>query len=95
MNEQRLHEVLERFGRTPEDRGRIEANAAACDRWNAAHPAGTPVRARRDDGSTTETRTRGKAFLCHSGEAVIFVEQIRGFYLLERISTLEPPEDAS
>jgi hypothetical protein len=58
--------------------GRVQA-------WNEAHQVGASVRLHRDDGEVVDTRTRSQAYIAASGVAVIHLEGIRGYYLLERV----------
>ena len=57
-----------------------------CDEWNAANPVGTPVNLQRDDGAVQLAKTRSEAYVCESGYAVIFLEGVRGYYMLNRVS---------
>jgi hypothetical protein len=59
---------------------------AACERFNAECPSGTPVCVRRDDGSIMRTKTRSVAWLLSDGTPVVMVEGISGGYLLERVT---------
>ncbi len=55
------------------------------DEWNLENTVGQAVYLTRDDGSVIETKTRSKAFVADSLAPVIFIEGIRGYYLLTRI----------
>jgi hypothetical protein len=57
-----------------------------CDDWNASHAVGTPVWLERDDFQIVETSTRSKAYVCDAGAPVIFLDGVRGYYLLHRVS---------
>lgn len=67
------------------------AGKAAQD-WNEAHPIGTPVSVRKDDGTVLETHTRSVAWTlgesCHGPghTAVVSVNGISGGYSLERVT---------
>jgi hypothetical protein len=54
------------------------------ERWT--YPVGTPVLARRDDGSTIDTRTTSEAWLLGGHTAVIMLDGISGCYALERVA---------
>jgi len=58
------------------------------EKWNAAHPVGTPVKVRRDDGTYFETKTRSEAQLLLCNIPVIWLEGITGCYRLDRIEAL-------
>lgn len=60
-----------------------------CKGWNATHPVGKWVRVRRDDGSELITKTRSEAYVLSGHTAVIFVEQITGCYLLDRVTPID------
>ena len=65
---------------------RAFGNAAQeAKRWNYAHGEGTTVLVRRDDGSVIRGRTTSSAYVA-SGRAVVHVDCIRGFYVLERVT---------
>lgn len=55
-----------------------------CDEWNK-NPVGTEVTLERDNGQIEHTRTRSEAYVCDSGYAVIFLENVSGYYLLGRV----------
>ncbi len=55
--------------------------------WNLAHPIGTPVLVRKEDGRLTETKTASFAFESQ-GVAVIRLERLIGACLLERVNLL-------
>jgi hypothetical protein len=69
----------------------MSANLAQqqCDQFNAAYGIGTRVRVRRDDKQIMHTRTRSSAYVMSSGDAVIFLDHIRGCYLLARVEPVE------
>lgn len=56
-----------------------------CDSWNAAHPVGTPVILTKDGGEHMHTKTRSKAEVLNGHSAVIWLEGVRGCYLLNRV----------
>jgi hypothetical protein len=60
------------------------------DDWNRAHPVGTPVTVRKDAGEILETRTRSRAELLGGHTAVIWLDNVRGCYALERVQPAEP-----
>ena len=53
--------------------------------WNATHFVGQRVSVRRDNGSVTSTTTRSEAQISSGGQAVIFLDGIAGYYLLDRV----------
>ncbi len=60
---------------------------AQCYAWNAKHPVGVFVNVRKDDDTVVRTTTRGEAFVDQGGtSAVIRVEGISGYYLLDRVT---------
>lgn len=54
--------------------------------WNRFYPVGTPVLVKRDDDSVTPSETVSKAELLGGHTAVVWLKDIRGAYLLERVS---------
>lgn len=54
--------------------------------WNALYPVGTSVIVVKDMGEMLETTTRSEAFDCNAGYPVIFLDAIRGYYLLDRVA---------
>lgn len=63
-----------------------QINQRICDEWNNTTPIGAKVWLKRDDGNIEETVTRSEAYVCDSGYAVIFLEGVRGYYLLSRVT---------
>jgi len=59
---------------------------AQVDAWNAAFPIGARVTVRKDDGTTTATTTRSAAWVAGGHSAVILLDGISGYYLLDRVS---------
>jgi hypothetical protein len=59
------------------------------DHWNRSNVTGRAVLVRRDDGSVFKTATRSSAFVTGAGDAVIFLDGIRGYYLLDRVEPYE------
>lgn len=55
------------------------------DLWNATQEIGQVVSCRRNSGNQVLTASRSLAFLAQNGRAVIFLEGIAGYYLLERV----------
>lgn len=65
------------------------------ENWNLRYPVGTPVTVRRDresDPATVETKTRSEAYVLSGHSAVIMVEGISGYYLLNRVTARVPAE---
>ena len=54
------------------------------ENWNLKHPVGTAVTLQKDSGQQLETKTRSEAYVCDSGYAVCFFENVSGYYLLNR-----------
>jgi ribosomal protein L5 len=65
-------------------RDRIYAQNSV-DEWNAANKIGCRVTLRRDNGTFLHTTTRSAAQLSRDNRAVIFVEGVAGYYLLDRV----------
>lgn len=63
-----------------------------CDRWNEANPIGTPVIVWRDNGTSFSTITRSPALVADCGSAVIWLENISGYYSLYCVRPLVLPE---
>lgn len=53
------------------------------ENWNLKHPVGTLVKLRKDNGTTSITKTRSEAYICDAGYPVAFFENVSGYYLLE------------
>ena len=73
---------------------KIEESRAAVEKWNNNYAVGQRVVVTRDFGEQTFTRTRSGAYVAYSGHAVIFVEGITGWYLLERVKEGYPKAKA-
>lgn len=65
-----------------------------CDSWNAMHPVGIDVMVARDNGEQHCGKTRSEAYVSNSGDPVIFVTGISGYYLLSRVERA-PQSDRS
>jgi hypothetical protein len=74
---------------------RPENPVVVCQRWNQAHPVGSRVEVRRDNGQRLATKTRSEAFVEANGLPVIFVERINGYYKLDRVTAVEAKESAT
>lgn len=57
-----------------------------CDAWNAAHPIGTSVVVRKDNGINQQSQTSSEAYVMGGHSAVIFITGISGCYDLNRVS---------
>jgi len=55
------------------------------ENWNLLHDVGTPVLLTKDSGKTIITKTRSHAEIASSGHAVIWLDGVSGFYLLNRV----------
>ncbi len=60
------------------------------DLFNARYPIGTPVLLKKDNGETTETKTRSKAQVSGGHSAVVWLEGVSGYYLLDRVTPKNP-----
>lgn len=56
------------------------------ENWNLKHPMGAAVKLLKDSGDVIETKTRSEAYIAASGHAVIFVDGVSGYYLLDRVT---------
>jgi hypothetical protein len=52
--------------------------------WNENIPVGTEVCLITDSANVIETKTTSGAQLSSSGKAVIFLERVKGYYILSR-----------
>lgn len=68
-------------------RTRAEAEAK-CDAWNEKNRVGAKVTIKMDSGENRETTTRTSAYVADSGDAVIFLQGVSCYYLLERVTAL-------
>jgi hypothetical protein len=59
--------------------------AAQCAEWNRLNPMGAEVIVTKDSGEEVSTKTRGEAFVSNSGQPVIFLAGVSGYYLLDRV----------
>ena len=59
------------------------------DAWNAKYPVGTKVVVTLDNHERKETVTRSEAEVLSGHSAVIWLEGIRGCYLLDRVRAVE------
>lgn len=57
-----------------------------CGAWNRVNPVGTEVTLERDNGQIEHTKTRSEAYVCSAGYAVIFLEKVSGYYMLNRVT---------
>ena len=69
---------------------RLRPNVASlqrqCDTFNAKHPVGTEVCVNLDSGEVAYTKTRSSAEVLSGHSAVIWLEGVRGCYLLDRVA---------
>lgn len=61
---------------------------AACDKFNAAHQVGAAVTVQLDGGEVRETFTTSEAQVLSGHSAVIWLDGIRGCYLLDRVTSV-------
>ncbi|HEY4365879.1 MAG TPA: hypothetical protein VGN07_01485 [Steroidobacteraceae bacterium] len=59
-----------------------------CDDWNAKWPVGSLVTCTKDSGDTVTTVTTSEAQVLSGHSAVIWMKDIRGCYLLDRVKCL-------
>ena len=62
---------------------------AACDKFNAANQIGAAVTVRLDSGEVRETITTSEAQVLSGHSAVIWLDGIRGCYLLDRVTQVK------
>jgi hypothetical protein len=62
-----------------------------CEIWNRSNPVGTAVSITLDSGEVRKTTTRTEAYVSNAGYAVIFLEGISGYYLLDRVKVRVEP----
>lgn len=60
----------------------------ACGCFNELYPVGQKVVLTKDDGSTLETTTRSEAYVSDAGYPVIFLNGVRGYYILQRVRAI-------
>lgn len=72
--------------RKQEEARRVTALEA--ENWNFKHPVGTAVKLKKDSGEEKITKTRSEAYVCDSGYAVCFFEDVSGYYLLDRAEAI-------
>ena len=58
---------------------------AQCDAFNEKTTVGATVHVRLDNGKSMETTTRSKAEVLSGHSAVIWLDGVRGCYLLDRV----------
>lgn len=61
-----------------------------CDDWNAANAVGCDVILRKDSGEDFQTKTRSEAEILSGHSAVIWLDNVRGCYQLDRVKPVEP-----
>lgn len=59
---------------------------AQCDAFNRIYPPGHKVKVRLDSGEIRETKTIGPAVVLSGHSAVIWLEGVRGCYLLDWVT---------
>lgn len=58
---------------------------AQCDTFNRRYPVGTTVTLKRDTGDGQVTKTRAPAEVLSGHSAVIWLDDVSGCYLLDRV----------
>lgn len=66
-------------------RPNVAALQKQCDAWNAANPVGCTVILSKDNGTEFATRTRSQAQILSGHSAVIWLDNVTGCYLLNRV----------
>lgn len=59
-----------------------------CSVFNKLYTVGQRVKVLLDSGEERETTTRSEAYVCDAGYSVIFLNGVRGYYLLDRVTPL-------
>lgn len=59
-----------------------------CDDWNAANPIGCNVVLTKDGGEEFPTKTRSEAEVLSGHSAVIWLDGVRGCYMLDRVKRM-------
>ncbi len=62
---------------------------AQVNNFNARFAPGDAVSVRMDDGTARITRTRSEAQVLNGHSAVIWLDDVRGCYLLDRVSPIQ------
>lgn len=71
----------------------IKAMQAACDKFNAACPVGGKVRVKLDNvDEPFETTTRSEAQILSGHSAVVWMDNVSGCYLLDRVTPIAMQE---
>lgn len=74
-------------------RPNIEALQAGCDAFNVAHPVGTHVTVKLDGNDVPfHTVTTSEAQILSGHSAVIWLKDVSGCYLLDRVKAVPPPK---
>ncbi len=66
-----------------------------CKQWNGAVSVGDRVSLAKDGGQVIETTTRSEAYVAASGDPVIFLTGVSGYYLLDRVTALGKRESST
>ncbi len=66
-------------------RPNLAALQRQCDEFNATNPPGTKVIVQLDSGEVAYTTTRSAAEVLSGHSAVVWLDGIRGCYLLDRV----------
>ena len=59
-----------------------------CDAWNKANPIGCNVQVTLDSGEVKATTTRSEAEILSGHTAVVWLNGVRGCYLLDRVKPI-------
>jgi hypothetical protein len=72
-------------------RPNVKKMQADCDRFNAANPVGSEVFVKLDGvDEPFKTRTKSEAQILSGHSAVIWLENVSGCYLLDRVTKIQP-----
>lgn len=71
----------------------IKAMQAACDKFNALCPVGGKVRVKLDNvDEPLETTTRSEAQILSGHSCIVWMDNVRGCYLLDRVTPVAMQE---
>lgn len=66
-----------------------KAEQKKVDAWNTKYSVGQDVDVHKDDGQIVRTKTRSRAEVLSGHTAVIWLDGVRGCYLLERVKAVK------
>lgn len=65
-----------------------KAEQKKVDAWNAKYSIGQEVDLTKDDGQVMRTKTRSEAEVLSGHTAVVWLDGVRGCYLLDRVKAV-------